>query len=144
MSREVCGICWGTYDSTGRCECKLIVRDDEALLRRAMNEWWAKTEWVQETAQPHELGMHRADVLAMRLDRAVNSLAEAHCAYQAKLAKDEALLRQALEALMSHGAHAPMCDYLVLLTSLPPRRKPCSCGLHDTIAALRERLGEKL
>ena len=31
--------------------------------------WGIKTEWVQQTAQPHELGMHRADVLRQRIDR---------------------------------------------------------------------------
>lgn len=31
--------------------------------------WLEKTEWVQETAKPFELGMHRADVLKQRIDR---------------------------------------------------------------------------
>ena len=31
--------------------------------------WQRKTEWVQETAQPHELGMHRADVLRQRIEQ---------------------------------------------------------------------------
>jgi len=31
--------------------------------------WHEKTEWVQQTAQPSELGMHRADVLRQRIDR---------------------------------------------------------------------------
>jgi hypothetical protein len=35
----------------------------------ANNVWHEKTEWVQDTAQPHELGMHRADVLRQRIDR---------------------------------------------------------------------------
>ena len=41
----------------------------------ANNEWSEKTEWVQNTAQPHELGMHRADVLKQRIERleAVNA-----------------------------------------------------------------------
>jgi hypothetical protein len=39
-----------------------------------------------------------------------------------------------LEALKRHGAHDGNCDYLILLTSLPPMRKPCSCGLHAAIA----------
>ena len=48
--------------------------------------------------------------------------------------------QQALEALQAHGSHAPNCDYLVLLTSLPPQRKPCSCGLGANITALRAAL----
>jgi hypothetical protein len=32
--------------------------------------WLDKTEWVQETVKPHELGMHRADVLKQRIEEA--------------------------------------------------------------------------
>jgi hypothetical protein len=35
----------------------------------ANNVWHEKTEWVQNTAQPHELGMHRADVMRQRIER---------------------------------------------------------------------------
>lgn len=38
--------------------------------KRACDEWAEKTEWVLRTAQPHELGMHRADVLRERIARA--------------------------------------------------------------------------
>lgn len=38
-------------------------------LSRALDQWLAKTEWVQATSQAHELGMHRADVLRQRIDR---------------------------------------------------------------------------
>lgn len=37
--------------------------------KRAHEVWQDKTEWVQETAQPHELGMHRADVLRQRIEQ---------------------------------------------------------------------------
>jgi len=50
--------------------------------------------------------------------------------------------QQALEALQAYGSHTPNCDYLVLLTSLPPQRKPCSCGLGAKITALRAALAE--
>lgn len=36
----------------------------------AHDEWAEKTHWVQQTAQPHELGVHRADVLRDRINRA--------------------------------------------------------------------------
>lgn len=36
-------------------------------LRMALHEWLDKTEWVQETVQPHELGKHRADILRARI-----------------------------------------------------------------------------
>jgi hypothetical protein len=50
------------------------VRADEAQatfekLNSALNAWHEKTDWVQETAQPLELGMHRADVLKQRIER---------------------------------------------------------------------------
>ncbi len=35
----------------------------------ALKEWIEKTEWVQKTAQPRELGMHRADVIRQRVER---------------------------------------------------------------------------
>lgn len=35
----------------------------------AFTKYLEKTEWVQETAKPHELGMDRADVLKQRIDR---------------------------------------------------------------------------
>lgn len=37
-------------------------------LEFSFNEWHAKTDWVQETAQALELGMHRADVLRARIE----------------------------------------------------------------------------
>ena len=49
------------------------VRADEAqaqidMLNRALNAWHEKTDWMQETAQPMELGMHKADVLKQRIE----------------------------------------------------------------------------
>ena len=35
---------------------------------QATRVWSKKTEWVQETAKPGELGMHRADVMKKRID----------------------------------------------------------------------------
>ena len=35
----------------------------------AHTEWVKKTKWVQDTAQPNELGMHRADVIKQRFDK---------------------------------------------------------------------------
>jgi hypothetical protein len=52
----------------------------------------------------------------------------------AELRRLHALNAELLEALKQHGAHHGNCDYMILLTSLPPMRKPCSCGLHAAIA----------
>jgi len=35
----------------------------------ALQDWLNKTDWVQETAQAGELGMHRADVLKKRIEK---------------------------------------------------------------------------
>ena len=35
---------------------------------RALDVWSDKSEWVQRTAQPLELGMHRADVMKARIE----------------------------------------------------------------------------
>lgn len=34
----------------------------------ALKEWLDRTEWVQKTALPHELGLHRAEVLRLRIE----------------------------------------------------------------------------
>lgn len=36
--------------------------------RIVLKEWHDRTEWVQKTALPHELGLHRADVLRLRIE----------------------------------------------------------------------------
>lgn len=38
-------------------------------LREALSQWLTKTEWVVQTGQKHELGMHRADMLRNRIER---------------------------------------------------------------------------
>ena len=53
------------------------------------------------------------------------------------------VIEQALETLRAYGSHASNCNHLMLLTSLPPQRKPCSCGLVASITALQEALAEE-
>ena len=106
-----------------------LLGDQEAAaeLRRlhqhelANNLWHEKTEWVQRTVQPSELGMHRADVLKQRIDRlhAVN-----------------ADLLEALKlALSSHG---------VMLLSDPPQEAWKTYGVEAKArAAIAKATGEK-
>ena len=53
------------------CGCTM---ESAAQLRRlseievANQVWSEKTQWLEATAQPHELGMHRADVMKQRID----------------------------------------------------------------------------
>ena len=43
--------------------------------KAACDEWIDKTDWVQTTCQGSELGLHRADVLAMRIEKLEQQLA---------------------------------------------------------------------
>lgn len=47
----------------------------------AYTEWIKKTEWVQQTVSPKELGMHRADVINQRFDTLRAQLAELQQAF---------------------------------------------------------------
>ena len=38
------------------------------MLEAALRDWSDKTEWVQQTSLPKELGFHRADVLRQRIE----------------------------------------------------------------------------
>ena len=52
---------------------EFIIEQQVAILeheeyRKACYEWLEKTDWVQETIKPKELGMHRADILRKRIE----------------------------------------------------------------------------
>lgn len=51
-------------------DVEALRKENERLstVEYCFNEWLEKTKWVQETARPHELGMHRADVLRNRIE----------------------------------------------------------------------------
>jgi hypothetical protein len=49
---------------------KEALAQPESNYKKALEVWLDKTEWVQETVKPHELGMHRADVLKQRIEEA--------------------------------------------------------------------------
>lgn len=61
---------WAEYIEKGAMYPEKVV----SLLREghqakeALQQWYDKTDWVQETCTPCELGMHRADVLRSRID----------------------------------------------------------------------------
>ncbi|WP_324730999.1 hypothetical protein [Pseudomonas paeninsulae] len=48
-----------------------LIAENERLGRfeNAYTEWSDKTEWVQASAEPRDLGKHRADVLKARIDQ---------------------------------------------------------------------------
>ena len=52
---------------------EFILEQQKAILeleqhKKTCYEWIEKTEWVQETIKPKELGMHRADILRKRIE----------------------------------------------------------------------------
>ena len=52
---------------------EFIIEQQVAILeheeyRKTCYEWLEKTDWVQETIKPKELGMHRADILRKRIE----------------------------------------------------------------------------
>ena len=47
--------------------CLHTVEQQRNELALTVREWLEKTEWVQQTGTPAELGMHRADVLRARI-----------------------------------------------------------------------------
>jgi hypothetical protein len=49
---------------------KKALAQPEPNYKKALEVWLNKTEWVQQTVKPHELGMHRADVLKQRVEDA--------------------------------------------------------------------------
>jgi hypothetical protein len=79
---------------------------------------------------------------ALRLAQELDAYHTMACHKQAaaELRRQHKVIEELLEALKQHGAHHGNCDYMILLTSLPPMRKPCSCGLH---AAIAKATGEK-
>lgn len=38
------------------------------FVEESLNQWIEKTNWVQESCQANELGLHRADVLKKRIE----------------------------------------------------------------------------
>jgi hypothetical protein len=100
----------GVFPCEAAAELRRLHAENERLHRfeLANNLWHEKTDWVRETAQPLELGRHRADVLKQRIERlhAVNAelleaLKSTHALLQAALivsdAEARAIARQQLD-----------------------------------------------
>ncbi len=61
---------WADYIEKGAMypeEVVILLRQGHQA-KEALQQWYHKTDWVQETCTPRELGMHRADVLKARID----------------------------------------------------------------------------
>ena len=82
---------------------KEALAESEPNYKKALEVWLDKTEWVQETVKPHELGMHRADVLKQRIEEASPQrtwvgLTEAQCGVLWKVDMTPFDYYQAIEA----------------------------------------------
>lgn len=92
----------------------LQLRGQVENLKIALVEWFAKTEWVQATLAPKELGYHLADVLRNRIEElqakcdAQQVFCAEHEAEVAELEKALALNKERLAYLNENGA-AIMC-----------------------------------
>ncbi|GEM_PF-5490881 len=73
-------------------------RDSYKLL---CDEWAEKTEWVQQTARPRELGLHRADALRERIKRA--AAAEREVCAQMVAAYNTAMTDKIAAAIRARG-----------------------------------------
>ena len=92
-------------------DVQIRAREAAVELRRlsrhevALSEWLAKTEWVQTTAKPHELGMHRADVLNFRVTALRCSLQQLLDQYESSIRSEYEGTSQ-LELLLADADHA--------------------------------------
>ena len=90
---------------------KEALAQPEPNYKKALEVWLDKTEWVQETVKPHELGMHRADVLKQRIEA----------------------------TLVQPEQHQDWCASLTrMLMSMPPKPAPCNCKPHSKPKTLKE------
>jgi hypothetical protein len=67
---EYAGPSWIEARQPAITAIKEALAQTEPNYKKALEAWLDKTEWVQETVKPHELGMHRADVLKQRIEEA--------------------------------------------------------------------------
>jgi hypothetical protein len=67
---EYAGPSWIEARQPAITAIKEALAESEPNYKKALEVWLDKTEWVQETVKPHELGMHRADVLKQRIEEA--------------------------------------------------------------------------
>lgn len=59
---------WCDANSSGAYRPSADAADELRRQHFALVEWFEKTQWVQKTVKPRELGMHRADILRARID----------------------------------------------------------------------------
>jgi hypothetical protein len=97
---------------------------------------WQQSAWQRG----HAVGLNGLNEALRQMEAHKKSDAWGNTQLTEALLRAEEQRDELLEALKQHGAHHGNCDYMILLTSLPPMRKPCSCGLH---AAIAKATGEK-
>ena len=111
----------------------------EPNYKKALEMWLDKTEWVQETVKPQELGMHRADVLKQRIEAA---LAQTEHGWTPERIAGMARLKEAQDKKLAESEQEPVgeivdaiegafkCSFTKMLPvgtklyTTPPQRKP--------------------
>lgn len=77
---------WAAFESACKPELILgLIAENKRLesFKTSYMEWSDKTDWVQATAQPLELGKHRADVLRERIEKLKHENAGLMTGYEA-------------------------------------------------------------
>lgn len=82
-----------------------LVRKEADLI-----EWFDKTDWVNKTAKPSEVGKHRADVLRERVQALTKDLADVNDS--AAWHKRRTSLLQSLQSTMQEPERTIVCDVL--------------------------------
>lgn len=94
------------YTNADPAEVERLRRFEAAYL-----EWSNKTDWVQQTAAPKELGMHRADVIKQRFDTLRAQLAERDALLvDIRLSGLDESRMQRLDSMLCTGAYAKAID----------------------------------
>lgn len=81
------------------------------IVEQGFQQWMNKTEWVQKSAQSHELGMHRADVLKQRIDCLVDGIARTQAEIAELKFQLESVGAGGVGPLMPTAAQQPSVGY---------------------------------
>lgn len=123
---------YGHTDETLQAYARACVSSATEALRAEVEkwkvpclEWLDKTEWVQQTVKPRELGHHRADILRERIQRsearaerlaeALRELADA-ADYALRTRDDSGALSDTAE----HNLRGALADYAALANAAQP------------------------
>jgi hypothetical protein len=113
---------------------KEALAESEPNYKKALEVWLDKTEWVQETVKPHELGMHRADVLKQRIEATL-----------AQPEQDVGIIRYADISVgkIIHNSSPPQRTWVGLTDEEVTQIIEMGLGIRDSIETALDKLKEK-